>query len=270
MITAPMVAEAPPSVILIHGWPLSGRMWYQQVAALSASFRVVTLDLPGFGGTPPGAESSMSSLAFALEEFMARSRIEEAALVGWSMGAGVVMRYCEEIGTDKLWAVALIEDSPRLSPDVDWPEGEFTTFAPSVVESWFEAWRAGRRAEVLREIFVHGFTEPERHEAVIHELVREGLNADPECALETFRDAVRVDFRVGLRSIGVPTKLIFGAGSQMSTPSVREYMATTIPDCELDVLDGCGHCLLWEEPDAVNQVLQTFLERSARSRKERS
>jgi non-heme chloroperoxidase len=250
-----------PAIVLVHGWPVSASMWDGQLDALSDEFRVLAVDLPGFGSSPPRSPASITELARSLEEFLAARDLHDVLLAGWSMGAGVVMRYCEAVGLERLAAIGIIEDSPRLQPAPDWPAGAYTTFSDDVVAVWFEAWAQGRRRDVLLEMFSLGFENPDAHAADIEALVEQGLLADPASALAAFQDAVTCDFRGGLPAISVPALLVYGRASQMSTPAVHDFMCASLPDAELHLFDESGHCPMLEEPLSFNDLLRTFAHR---------
>jgi len=76
----------PPTIVFVHGIGMSHRSFMRVGARLARSYRTVTVDLPGFGGTrsprrPLGVEGHAAALAAALE----RLHIRAAAVVGQSM-----------------------------------------------------------------------------------------------------------------------------------------------------------------------------------------
>src|SRR5687767_15337699 len=73
-------------VVLIHGWPLSGRSWEAQVPALvQAGYRVVTYDRRGFGGSSqPWNGYDYDTFAADLEALLAHLNLRDATLVGFS------------------------------------------------------------------------------------------------------------------------------------------------------------------------------------------
>src|SRR5947207_1981433 len=82
-------------VVLIHGWPLSGRSWEKQVPVLlDAGCRVITYDRRGFGeSSKPTSGYDYDTLADDLHKLMTKLELREAMLVGFSMGGGEVARY---------------------------------------------------------------------------------------------------------------------------------------------------------------------------------
>src|SRR5438105_6195234 len=74
-------------VVLIHGWPLSGRSWEKQVTALlEAGYRVITYDRRGFGdSSKPMSGYDYVTFAEDLNKLVQKLDLRNAALVGFSM-----------------------------------------------------------------------------------------------------------------------------------------------------------------------------------------
>jgi non-heme chloroperoxidase len=82
-------------VVLIHGYPLSGRAWDKQVPVLlKAGYRVITYDRRGFGqSSQPATGYDYDTFAADLAALLEHLDLREAVLVGHSMGTGEVTRY---------------------------------------------------------------------------------------------------------------------------------------------------------------------------------
>src|SRR3712207_3619241 len=91
-------------VVLIHGWPLSGRSWEKQVPALiEAGHRVITYDRRGFGSSSqPWTGYDYDTFAAALDALLRHLDLRDVALVGFSMGGGEVARYIGRFGTERV------------------------------------------------------------------------------------------------------------------------------------------------------------------------
>jgi len=113
-------------VVLIHGWPLSGRSWEAQVPALiAAGHRVVTYDCRGFGwSSQPWGGYDYDTFAADLDALMTHLDLRGAALVGFSMGGGEVARYIATFGTARIArAVFASAVPPFLAKTDDNPDG---------------------------------------------------------------------------------------------------------------------------------------------------
>ncbi|RZI70528.1 MAG: alpha/beta fold hydrolase, partial [Rubrivivax sp.] len=75
-------------IVLLHGWPLSHRMWAPQISALkSVGFRVIAYDRRGFGESGKPAQGyDYDTLAADLNALLESLDIQDATLVGFSMG----------------------------------------------------------------------------------------------------------------------------------------------------------------------------------------
>ena len=91
-------------IILIHGWPLSHKMWEYQIPALVESgYRVITYDRRGFGESDrPWNGYDYDTLAADLYNLIEHLEISEIVLAGFSMGGGEVARYIGNYGTSKI------------------------------------------------------------------------------------------------------------------------------------------------------------------------
>jgi non-heme chloroperoxidase len=113
-------------IVLIHGFPLNGHSWEKQVLVLlNAGYRVITYDHRGFGA------SSQPSLGYDYDTFVADLNVpiaqldlQDAVLVGFSMGTGEVTRYLGKYGSERVQKAVLIAPVPPfLLKTNDNPEG---------------------------------------------------------------------------------------------------------------------------------------------------
>src|SRR5215813_11754261 len=113
-------------VVLIHGYPLSGRAWDKQVPALlEAGYRVITYDRRGFGNSSqPSTGYDYDTFASDLKALIDELDLHDVTLVGHSMGTGEVTRYIGKYGSDRITRGVLVSPIPPflLQAD-DNPEG---------------------------------------------------------------------------------------------------------------------------------------------------
>lgn len=113
-------------VVLIHGWPLSGRSWESQVPALiDAGYRVITYDRRGFGqSSQPWAGYDYDTFATDLHKLIEYLDLKDVTLVGFSMGGGEVARYVGTYGTSRVKKAVLAAAVPPFFYKSDeHPEG---------------------------------------------------------------------------------------------------------------------------------------------------
>jgi pimeloyl-ACP methyl ester carboxylesterase len=113
-------------VVLIHGYPLSGRAWDKQVPVLlEAGRRVITYDRRGFGqSSQPTFGYDYDTFAADLDALMGKLDLRDATLVGHSMGTGEVTRYLGAYGSARVARGVLVSPIPPfLLQTDDNPEG---------------------------------------------------------------------------------------------------------------------------------------------------
>lgn len=251
-------------VVLIHGWPLSGASWSNQVRPLAqAGYRVITYDRRGFGQSdPPKTGYDYDRLAEDLSGVLEALDLREVTLVGFSMGGGEVARYVAEHGEERLRSVVFAAAvPPMLLRTEDNPEGPL------------EEDDAARMAAALtddRDAFLDGFltaffsaggelmvTEAQRQETL--ELTRQADRTAVRKAMEAF---AHTDFRDDLTKITVPTLVIHGdsdATVPLEGSGARTHRA--IPHSELHVIAGGPHGINVSHAEEFNDALLRFLGR---------
>ena len=113
-------------VVLIHGYPLSGRAWDKQVPVLlEAGHRVITYDRRGFGkSSQPASGYDYDTFAADLNTLLEHLDLRDAVLAGHSMGTGEVTRYLGRYGSARVAKGVLISPiPPYLLQAGDNPDG---------------------------------------------------------------------------------------------------------------------------------------------------
>jgi len=150
-------------VVLIHGWPLSGRSWEWQVPVLvDAGYRVVTYDRRGFGrSSRPWTGYDFDTFAADLRALVDHVDLTDATLVGFSMGGGEVARYLSTYGSQRVsQAVFAGAVPPYIHKTAANPDGwlDDTTIAG------FHAGIRGDRIAFLEALFVEYFAAAGRND----------------------------------------------------------------------------------------------------------
>lgn len=106
-----------PVVVLLHGWPQDHREWGQVAPALSAQYRVVTLDLPGVGQSQPWQGGySKDQMAESVHELLTELGIRQAALVGHDIGGMLAHVYARKYPRETTRLVIVDVPLPGISP----------------------------------------------------------------------------------------------------------------------------------------------------------
>lgn len=251
-------------VILIHGWPLSGKAWEKQVPALQqAGFRVITYDRRGFGESGKSAQHyDYAALASDLAAIIDEKNLTHVSLVGFSMGGGEVAKYVADHGETKLHSIVFAAAvPPYLMKTPDNPEGPLTKEKAAEMENGLKENREAFFDQFTRDFFsANGelkVSEEERQEAIA--LCR---LSDQTAALGCMRSFGTTDFRGDLDGISVPTLVIHGDADgivPLEGSGLRTHRA--IAGSESVVIPGAPHGFNVSHADEFNSALITFLKR---------
>ena len=253
-------------VVLIHGWPLSGRSWEAQVPALvAAGYRVVTYDRRGFGASSqPWSGYDYDTFAADLNGLMTELDLKDATLVGFSMGGGEVARYIAKYGTDRVSkAVFAGAVPPCLYKSDDNPEGGLDDATIEQFEDGVKTDRLAFLENFSKNFFTAGgkllVSEAQRAYAV-----QIAAFASPKGTLDCIGAFARTDFRADLEKINIPTLVIHGDSDAIVTLEVsgaRTHKA--IPGSVLKVVKGAPHGFNASHAAEFNEGLIDFLSTSS-------
>ena len=251
-------------VVLIHGWPLSGESWSEQVPALTqAGYRVVTYDRRGFGRSDkPLTGYGYDTLTEDLQAILTELDLRDVTLVGFSMGGGEVVRYCARYGTERLRSVVLAAAvPPYLMQTGDNPDGPLTKGQAAQMTAQLTADQDSFYDSFTTEFFSAGgrlaVTEAQRQEALAL-----AHQAAKPAALACMTAFATTDFREDLGAVDVPALVVHG-DSDATVPfegsGARTHAA--LPGSELHVIAGGPHGINVSHAEEFNRTLLAFLER---------
>jgi non-heme chloroperoxidase len=262
--------EGPP-VILIHGWPLSGRSWEKQIPAfIAAGYRVINYDRRGFGlSSQPAVGYDYDTLAGDLSALVTQLELDNFALVGFSMGGGEVARYVGRYGAQRVrQAVFIASVTPYLRQASDNPEGlpsrEFEKIQLSILAD-----RPAFLLNFFKKFYNDTALGPNKiSDAALNMSWLTAVNASPIGSVACVRSWGE-DFRQDLRQLSCPTLVIHGSDDQTVPFSASaKRMPEFVKNSRLEVISGAPHGLTWTHAVEVNQLVLDFLDQSDESRVE--
>ena len=248
-------------VVLIHGFPLSGRAWERQERALIADgHRVITYDRRGFGkSSQPSAGYDYDTFAADLDKFVTALDLRGFDIAGHSMGGGEIARYLGAYGSERVRRAAIVSGvPPYLLKTPDTPNG-----VPQEIFDQIEAALTADRAAY--------FTEWNKNFFNLDETL--GTRISPEVVQDSWNLAVsaspagtiacvatwHTDFRADLPRIDIPVLVLHGTADRVLPieacgPRTHEL----IKGSEYVAIKGAGHGLCWTHADEVNAELLRF------------
>ena len=249
-------------VVLIHGYPLSGRGWDKQVPALlAAGYRVITYDRRGFGqSSQPVIGYDYDTFAADLNTLLEYLDLHDAVLVGHSMGTGEVTRYLGRYGSARVAKGVLVAPIPPfLLQTGDNPEGVplsvfdgFVQAAQADAPAWMKGFLDNfYNFDTLRGTLV----SDQAWQTSWNLAVTASATAAVAC-IPTWE----TDFRADLPEIDVPMLVVQGdADNVLPLDKTGRRLPALIKDAQLIVIEGGPHAIPWTHAAQVNTALLDFI-----------
>lgn len=233
---------AGPVLLLLHGWKDTRRTFDALALMLSADFRVIRLDLPGFGGSEsPRMAWTLDDYVRFVNDFTAKVGVTPRAVIGHSFGGRIAIKGVSE-GVLKPEKIVLI-DSAGIARRRTLRNAAFALLAKigkaMTLVPPFSFWR-----DALRRVLY------------------ERLGSDYFAAgslRETFLNTIREDLSDAAERITTPTLLIWGSADRATPLADGERLSRLIRGSTLKVIPGAGHFVHREEPAQVAALIRNFL-----------
>jgi pimeloyl-ACP methyl ester carboxylesterase len=258
---APELEPVPPAVatgagtpvVLLHGFPLDGRMWAPQVEALAGTYQVIVPDLRGFGAARDQAveEAGMDLLADDVARLLDQRALDRVVLGGLSMGGYVALafarRHADRLGGLLLFDTKATADTQEARADrlrmVERLLAEGNGFLPELM---------------LPRLL--GKTSLDQRPELVQRVTAMVAEQDPRAvAGAQVGMAARPDATEVLATIAVPTLVVHGAEDALFDPEVGRELASAIPGARFLLVEEAGHLSSLERPEVVNEALLDFL-----------
>jgi non-heme chloroperoxidase len=249
-------------VVMIHGYPLSGRAWDKQVPVmLDDGRRVITYDRRGFGkSSQPATGYDYDTFASDLHTLMETLDLRDVVLVGHSMGTGEVTRYLGRFGSARVAMGVLISPIPPfLLQTGDNPEG----LPASVFDQFIHAARDD--APAWMKSFLDNFFNIDKFRGTLvsdqyYQACWNIAAAASATAAVACIPTWETDFRADLPKINVPMLVIQGDDDRVLPYSkTGQRLPGMIKDLQLVTIEAGPHAIAWTHADQVNAALLKFM-----------
>jgi pimeloyl-ACP methyl ester carboxylesterase len=226
-------------LVLLHGIGSNSRSWRRQLLALSADFRVIAWDAPGYGqSSDPIGKPSMTFYADCLRSFLDALDLRHIFLLGHSTG-GVIAQEFYRANAPYVRSLLLADTRKHGSKSqLEQRLQMIRTLSPAEL--------AAQRAPKLLTA-----SAPEPLVREVRSIMSEVRPAGYEFAAIAMAEA---DTREVLRNLRVPTLLIWG-GQDEITPLWDEVP----PGAKLEIIEDAGHLCYVEQPERFNSIVRKFL-----------
>ncbi len=242
---------AGPPLVLVHG--LGGTatdIWKYVAPELAKDFRVVAYDLRGSGRSEkPAGPYSVDLLAGDLGGVADALDLAQVALVGHSLGGGIVLEYAAR-HPDRVRAVVGVAAVAELSEQ-----------GREAMEARAATVEAQGMAAVAETVAQNGVAPSfrEAHPEEFRELVSMLASNDPRGYAAQCRALVGMTTGKRIGQVSAPVLLVCGELDAVSSPETNRDAAARLPDATLVELPDCAHIVPWERPERLVEAARHFL-----------
>lgn len=245
-----MTVGQTPDLALIHGWGIGSAVWQPLREALSPCSHVHLVDLPGYGGTPPGNADFLQTARILVDDLP-----DPVTLCGWSLGAMLAVR-AALLAPRRVSGLILVGATASFTQRTDWHEAQ-----PAALLDSFSAGVEERPEQTLQRFATLLNQGDERARPLARTLLA-SLRSQaiaPIAVLRRGLDWLReVDLRPLLPSLSTRSLLIHGEKDPLNPLAAARWLRASIPQARLEVFAGAGHAPFLADPDRFVRLVEDF------------
>jgi pimeloyl-ACP methyl ester carboxylesterase len=249
------------AVVFVHGLSGCWQNWLEQMPAFADRYRVIALDLPGFGGSPkPDWEISIPAYGRLLRAFCDAVDVRDCAVVGNSMGgfvaAEAVVSDPERFEKLVLVSAAGVSSARLRRAPTSAVARMLAAGAPYAFQFQTRTFRRPRaRAAAFRNVFRH----PELLRAeLLWELYQGAMRGD--AFVDALGSLAGYDFLDRLDDVEVPSLIVWGRNDMVVPPADAAEFGRRLRNSQTVIFDDTGHVPMVERPARFNALLERFLQ----------
>ncbi len=237
------------AIVFIHGWSVTCRSWDQQIDFFKDRFKVILIDLPGFGKSEHLRQDwSMQHYGKDVAGLCMKLELKNVYLVGWSMGTAVVVEAARQLGMD---AKAVITVDQLWYTD--------NVYDSIAEESWFkdEASRY-KDFDALNKAYTNDHALTARLISMMPDEDKMPWWWKP--SVINFFKWTAADLKASVSELKIPIRAI--NASWVNTN--QEQWKSLYSDYKLTVIENSNHFLVWQYPQKFNETVLQIVEETSR------
>lgn len=232
-------------VVLLHGWGANITLFNSMINLLSAKYKVVAMDMPGFGESDEPKEPwDVDKYVDFVLEFLKRYDFNKVTFLGHSFGGRVIIKMLSRKLTFEVQKVILV-DSAGVKPE--------KTSLQKFKQNVYKATKKLYSSPIFTKLF------PDALENLRRKNGSADYNAASVIMRQTLVKVVNEDLCQYMPNVKCPTLLIWGKNDDATPLSDGEKMEKLMPEAALVSFDNAGHYSFLDCQPLFNRVLASFM-----------
>lgn len=243
-------------IVFLHGAWAGVRYFQPQLDGLSAEYRTIAFDFRGHGRSEKTkAGHTVAQYARDLEAFLERLSLDDAVIVGWSLGALVAWEYVDRFGTDRVRALVNVDMEPSPGQWTDGSEGRYDAGRLSAIHEAIQENHWG----FIDGMLVDLLKDPPSG-AMREMMFDEATRCPPAIKSSIILDATTSDYAEVLPDVDVPSLVCAGEDETWRSVAAVQEAESLLSDVRLERFEDSGHVPTIEEPERFNEAMREFVD----------
>lgn len=259
------IGNGPETLVMMHGWTSSHEIYVEPVSKLKDQARCIIYDHRGHGGSKEANQEkpSMETLAGDLNEIIQGLSLSNITLLGWSMGAGVVLNYVHLYGCEALKQIVLCDMTPKQLNDGEWKlglyQGAYTKedMERDAGKDFFTLYKMFAVGAVPRLKKVPGF--------LLRRPLKKKLAECDESVLKSLSASMKAqDNRDVVTEITVPVTYFYADPGSLFSPQLADWYKEHVKtEFHAVRFPGSDHMIVTNDPERFTRSVAQLLEGNA-------
>ena len=247
-ISFDMQGEGNPALIFIHGWSNNRSIWDAQVSHFSEKYKVVNIDLPGFGKSGNNRQNwTMASFGNDVSAVINKLDLEQVVLVGFSMGGPVAIETAN-IVPERVIGVVLVDIMHNV--EMNYPP-------PNV--SYIDSLFMDLVTNPTNEKLLGGGFYKKNPEAAFKRVLAMLKDTPKKGWSESLKDLIQWENENCIESLKKIQAPIISINTDISPTNVVAFKKL-VPSFQAKIVPDVGHLIMWDAPEEFNRLLEECIQ----------
>jgi len=240
--------KGEPVIIFVHGWSNTKSIWKAQVSNFSKKYKVIAVDLPGFGKSGNNrSEWTMASYGEDIASIIQQLNLKKVVLVGFSLGAPIVIEAANKV-PDHVIGVVLVDELQEVELQIPPP-----------------------MAHYIDSVFMDFVNNPTKEKMVGGGFVKKNVDSSFNRIMLFLEGASHIGWRESLegfvkwqnescthsiKAVKAPIIAINSDREPTNVEGFRKYA----PTFKAKIVDDVGHLIMWDNTEQFNQLLEESIQ----------